>query len=220
MFYLIFFNLILYTADINSVFGNKPDKPDGAEKKIINIFGNKKNKLDKPDGAEKKTEKSGSLFSNEIFKRKEIDNKNNNIFSSKEEKASLNKTFSNSFIWPIKEEFKISSNYGWRSNKRFHDGIDLTARPGTHILASRSGKVIYSDNRIGGYGNMVIINHFDKMYTVYAHNEKNIAKFGDLVKQGEPIAVIGSTGRSTGIHLHFEIRKGKYSVNPLKYLKN
>lgn len=214
MFYLlIFFNFFIYTADINSVFGKQETKTEeqGTKHKSINLFG----KTNKSKSDLESSNKSGSG----VFSRKENLETNKNVFSSDEEKSSIKTTFSSDFIWPIRDDFKLSSKYGWRSNKKFHDGIDLTAKAGAKIIAARSGKVIYSDSRINGYGNMIILSHPDKMYTVYAHNERNLVRNGDLVKQGEDIAVIGSTGRSTGVHLHFEIRKGKHSVNPLKYLE-
>jgi len=211
LYLLIFFNLIIYTADINSVFGDKKkDSAASSTTKSQEVFGRKENN---------KVSKEKDKKSDGIFSRKEDKQDNKVVFSNDNVSSSIKGTFGGDFIWPIKDDFKISSNYGWRSNKKFHDGIDLTAKQGTKIIASRSGKVIYSDQRIGGYGNMVIISHPDKMYTVYAHNEKNLVKYGDLVKQGEDIAIIGNTGRSTGVHLHFEIRKGKHSINPLKYLK-
>lgn len=115
---------------------------------------------------------------------------------------------------------KITSYYGWRSGKRFHDGIDLDGNTGDPIYAAAMGVVIYSDNRISGYGNMVVIKHPSGYSTVYAHNDKNKVKKGDKVKQGQVIAVLGATGRASGSHLHFEIRdQGGYSKDPMKYLK-
>lgn len=125
---------------------------------------------------------------------------------------------SSGFIWPAQKGY-ISSYYGWRTSTRFHDGLDIAAPTGTHIYASKRGKVKYSGNRIRGYGNMVVIKHDDTYSSVYAHNSRNLVKKGDYVKQGQVIALMGSTGHSTGSHLHFEVRKGKYSQDPLKYVK-
>lgn len=120
------------------------------------------------------------------------------------------------FLWPV-ETGQVSSFYGWRSSKRFHDGIDISAPKGTQVYAAKDGKVVYSGNKISGYGNMIVLKHESKIYSVYAHNSVNKVSKGDIVKKGDTIALVGNTGRSRGPHLHFEIRKEKYSVDPLKY---
>lgn len=133
------------------------------------------------------------------------------------EESKLNEAYeSKDFLWPVKKG-KVTSLYGWRTRKRFHDGIDIAAPSGTPILAAKGGKVVYSANKIGGYGNMVVIKHDNKYYTVYAHNRINKVSKGDMVRKGEVIAELGNSGKSRGPHLHFEIRKGKYSVDPMKY---
>ncbi|MBN1114483.1 MAG: M23 family metallopeptidase [Oligoflexia bacterium] len=121
------------------------------------------------------------------------------------------------FLWPV-DGGTLSSAYGWRTGRRFHDGIDISARAGTRVYASMSGTVIYSSAKIRGYGNMIVIKHTGGFYTVYAHNSENKVGVGATVSKGEHIAYVGKTGRASGTHLHFEIRKGKYSVDPAKYL--
>ena len=121
------------------------------------------------------------------------------------------------FLWPV-DGGHVSSFFGWRNSSRFHDGIDIMAPKGTKIFASKSGQVIYSDKRIKGYGNMIVIRHNGGLHTVYAHNDVNKVKKGSIVSQGDVIALVGSTGHASGPHLHFEVRKGKYSKDPLKYL--
>lgn len=123
------------------------------------------------------------------------------------------------YMWPVAGG-KIVSFYGWRSSRRFHDGIDISAPSGTKIFASKSGEVIYSGNRIRGYGNMVVIRHNAGYSTVYAHNKTNLVNKGDIVRQGDIIAYVGSTGHASGPHSHFEVRKGKYSADPLKYISS
>ena len=81
-----------------------------------------------------------------------------------------------------------------------------------------AGVVIYSDNGIRGYGNMIVLAHGDDIFTVYAHNSKNKVDKGDRVDKGETIALIGNTGRSTGPHLHFEIRVKNKVRNPAQFL--
>nr|MBA2404005.1 M23 family metallopeptidase [Bdellovibrionales bacterium] len=105
------------------------------------------------------------------------------------------------FIWPVPQFYKVSSHFGKRG-RRNHDGIDIPAPKGTPIVSVDDGVVVYSDNGIRGYGNMIVIAHRDEIFTVYAHNRSNKVDKGDSVKKGEKIAEIGNTGRSTGPHLH------------------
>jgi murein DD-endopeptidase MepM/ murein hydrolase activator NlpD len=119
------------------------------------------------------------------------------------------------YIWPVEGE--VLSFFGERSG-RTHQGLDICAKPGTKIYAAMAGKVMYSDNELGRYGNMIIIEHKNGCSTVYAHNAKNLVKKDKRVNRGQVIALVGQTGNATGPHLHFEIRKGKESVNPLFYL--
>ena len=100
------------------------------------------------------------------------------------------------FIWPVPSSKKVSSHFGMRKG-RHHDGVDIPAVTGSHIVASASGKVIIS-GKMRGYGNVVVIKHDDGFHTVYAHNSKNFVNKGQKVSQGEVIGKVGSTGRSTG----------------------
>ena len=117
----------------------------------------------------------------------------------------------------------ISARYGNRrdpfnGSKKFHHGIDFAGKAGSEIYAVAAGVVSRSE-KAGGYGNLVEINHGNGYVSRYAHNKKNIVAAGDIVEKGQLVALLGSTGRSTGPHLHFEvIREGK-KVNPKKYLK-
>ncbi len=99
-----------------------------------------------------------------------------------------------------------------------HDGIDISASEGTAIHAAANGEVVYADQRLSGYGRMVIIRHANNMFTAYAHNQRNLVKKGQRVKQGAVIARVGHSGRATGPHLHFEVRRGTTAVDPLAYL--
>lgn len=99
-----------------------------------------------------------------------------------------------------------------------HDGIDISVREGTPVRAATGGTVVYSDNRLSGYGNLVIIRHGKNLFTAYAHNQRNLVRKGDVVKRGDTIARAGQTGRITGPHLHFEVRHGSTAVDPLSYL--
>ena len=118
------------------------------------------------------------------------------------------------FLWPVSGS--INSPFGPRGST-FHDGIDIAATEGTAIRAIERGEVIYSD-QLKGYGNIIIIRHGEGLISVYAHNEANLARQGQTVARGEVIARVGSTGRVTGPHLHFEIRKNNTAQDPLRYL--
>ncbi len=121
------------------------------------------------------------------------------------------------FAWPVPAHHEVSSSFGHRWGRK-HDGIDITANVGDQILAAEEGEVIYSGNKIGGYGNITIIQHSDGFYTVYAHAKKNYKERGEKVKKGELIALVGMTGRTTGPHLHFEIRRNSESLDPRHFL--
>lgn len=118
------------------------------------------------------------------------------------------------FLWPVSGT--VNSGFGPRGSS-FHDGVDIAAAEGTPIRAVEHGEVIYSD-RLRGYGNMVIIRHSGGIASVYAHNQVNLVREGQRVARGEIIARVGSTGRVTGPHLHFEIRKDNLAQDPLLYL--
>ena len=115
-----------------------------------------------------------------------------------------------------------SSSYGWRidpfnGNKAFHEGLDFTANTGTPIRAAADGIVALAEVS-GGYGNMVKIEHGAGLETRYGHASKLLVKAGERVVKGQIIAEVGSTGRSTGPHLHYEIRLNGEALDPRKYL--
>ena len=128
----------------------------------------------------------------------------------------LPNTSFNGYIWPAQGTF--TSGYGWRWG-RMHKGIDIAAPIGTPIVAAASGEVISAGWNSGGYGNLVKLRHQDGSVTLYAHNNRIYVRKGQRIKQGQQIAEMGSTGFSTGPHLHFELRlNGRVSVNPIAYL--
>ena len=135
-----------------------------------------------------------------------------------------------SFGWPCPGHYYISSGFGSRWGTT-HKGIDIAQNQGAAVVASRSGTVIRSVNTCphnygksgnccgNGYGNHVIIQHDDGTYsTLYGHMEKTIVNVGDYVNKGQTIGYVGSTGWSTGFHLHFEVRKNGTAVDPAGYL--
>jgi lipoprotein NlpD len=122
------------------------------------------------------------------------------------------------FIWPVAGKITASFNAKETTGKRRHDGVDISALTGTVVRAADSGKVVYSDNKMRGYGNLIIIEHHDNFFTIYAHNEENLVKEEVFVNQGDAIAKVGKTGSATGPHLHFEIRKGSTPLDPMLFL--
>lgn len=124
----------------------------------------------------------------------------------------------NGYTWPAQGVF--TSGYGWRWG-RMHRGIDIAGPIGTPIFAAAPGVVDYADWNAGGYGYLVDIRHPDGSLTRYAHNNRLLVREGQKVRQGQQIAEMGSTGYSTGPHLHFEIHpSGQGAVNPMAYLPN
>lgn len=121
------------------------------------------------------------------------------------------------FNWPVPSSKRLSSKFGKRWGRN-HEGIDIAARVGTSIVAVESGVVIYSGNDLGGYGNLTVISHPGGIFSVYAHAKKNFTKKGDKVHRGQVIGQVGMTGRTTGPHLHFEVRHDSKALDPLKFL--
>jgi murein DD-endopeptidase MepM/ murein hydrolase activator NlpD len=124
--------------------------------------------------------------------------------------------------WPVKGGW-MSSLFGYRSDpfsgkKAFHSGIDIAARRGSPIQAAAAGVVVQVGKR-AGYGESVVLQHADGFTTRYAHADKILVDPGQKVEKGEPIALVGSTGRSTGPHLHFEVIQEGRRVDPKKFLQ-
>lgn len=126
-------------------------------------------------------------------------------------------------IWPA--DGYLTSTFGRRASPfgtgstDFHKGLDIANRPGTPVRAPAQGIVTFA-GWDGGYGNCVVINHGNNISTRYGHLQQIFAKLGQAVSRGDVIGSIGSTGRSTGPHLHYEVRVGGVSVNPLRYILN
>lgn len=123
---------------------------------------------------------------------------------------------------PIRSGWQ-SSAYGARidpitGERAWHEGADFAGRAGSDILAVASGVVSWSGYR-SGYGTMVEVSHGDGLSTRYAHNQRNVVEVGDLVRRGDVIALMGSSGRSTGPHVHFEVFKHGRAVDPATYVR-
>jgi murein DD-endopeptidase MepM/ murein hydrolase activator NlpD len=119
-----------------------------------------------------------------------------------------------SLRWPVRGV--LYSRYGVRQGQR-HDGIDIAAPEGAAIGAAAAGSVIYAGEQ-AGYGAIVILRHDTGLLTLYAHASSILVRQGDQVAAGQPIAKVGRSGRTTGPHLHFEVREGTRPRNPLFYL--
>lgn len=140
---------------------------------------------------------------------------NGNRYITTANKASGNPTdisrgLNSTWHWPAYGP--ISSDYGWRGNE-FHHGIDIAIPSGTEVTASRAGKVVKAE-WIGVYGLTVLLDHGNGIETLYAHNQEVLVRVGQTIETGQKIALSGNTGKSTGPHLHFEIRLNGKTVNP------
>jgi murein DD-endopeptidase MepM/ murein hydrolase activator NlpD len=117
----------------------------------------------------------------------------------------------------------ISSSYGYRvdpfnGRRAWHGGVDFAGRAGSPVVAVAAG-VVTRAGRDGAYGNSVQIDHGDGLVTRYSHNRENLVTVGELVKKGQPIATMGSTGRASGPHVHFEVTRDGRSLNPAPYIQ-
>jgi murein DD-endopeptidase MepM/ murein hydrolase activator NlpD len=124
---------------------------------------------------------------------------------------------------PVKKGW-MSSGFGKRTDpfkgkKTYHRGVDFAGKRGSDVVAVASGVVVRS-KKAAGYGNFVEIRHADGYSTLYAHNKENLVKSGDMVNKGQTIALLGSTGRSSGPHVHFEVHRNGKIVNPLRFVRS
>ncbi|MCG1013059.1 peptidoglycan DD-metalloendopeptidase family protein [Tepidanaerobacter sp. GT38] len=127
------------------------------------------------------------------------------------------------FLWPAPSSKAVTSDFGWRihpifKTKRFHDGIDIGAPMGADVLAADDGEVIFAGS-YGGYGNTIIVSHGGGISTQYSHLSKILVGVGKKVLKGDKIGLVGSTGWSTGPHLHFSVIKNGEYVSPWNWLK-
>jgi murein DD-endopeptidase MepM/ murein hydrolase activator NlpD len=116
----------------------------------------------------------------------------------------------------------VNSGFGNREDpvsgrQRFHQGIDMRAPREERVLAAGRGEVVFS-GRQSGYGNVVMLDHGNRLITLYAHLSRSIVKLEQVVERGQTIGYVGSSGKATGTHLHFEVRHKGVPVDPLKYL--
>lgn len=203
------------TADINSIEQIPYDTKEISDKKVRR--------------GTKRVKKPGQNGLASIFKQVVINNSDiidENVISSKTIKKPMDEIvaigaksplFAATGVFMRPSRGRMSSPFGRRWGK-MHEGIDLAGPTGSPIDAADSGKVSFVGRR-SGYGLCVMINHGNGLQTLYGHTSKTFVKTGQSVKKGQRIASVGSTGHSTGPHLHFEVRKNGVPVNPLLYLK-
>ena len=170
-----------------------------------------------------KRETLGSLRSREAKDRKNVENLQREsaeigarirAAQSSPSAVPVRTRSSSGFIWPTSGT--LTSGFGWRWG-RMHEGIDIAAPTGTPIAAAAAGTVIYA-GWMGGYGNLVVIDHGGGLATAYGHQSSIATGVGAQVSQGQTIGYVGSTGHSTGPHVHFEVRVNGVPVDPLGYL--
>ena len=126
------------------------------------------------------------------------------------------------FCWPAPSYTRISDDYGWRDHpilgvQQFHNGVDMAAPSGSSILAAADGEVVAASYN-ATMGNYVMIDHGGGLFTIYMHASALFVSTGNIVSAGDEIAAVGSTGRSTGPHLHFGVRLNGSYVSPWNYL--
>ena len=197
---------------------------DGIERKYLateenakQLADNIRNGLSQENNVSVETVYSKELKAENI---NEIENISNQIIEEvKEEKKVKKSTINGIYLAVTPISGNITSRYGSKESIRnhTHQGLDIAAKTGTPIKAVAEGTIKYAGT-MNGYGNIVIIDHGNEIETYYGHCSKLYVKTGEVIKAGDVIAAVGSTGNSTGSHLHFEIRQsGKY-INPQNYL--
>ncbi|MFC4346923.1 LysM peptidoglycan-binding domain-containing protein [Kordiimonas lipolytica] len=123
---------------------------------------------------------------------------------------------SSGFDWPV--QGRLASRFGPKQDGLHNDGINILARQGTPVKAAETGVVVYASNALEGYGHLLLVKHSGGWITAYAHNERLLVREGQTVDKGQIIARVGNTGGVTEPQLHFEIRKGRRALDPLRYL--
>ncbi len=182
------------------------------------------NKQNKDEKLNNKKVKKNNKYNTKNKKKEEHKHVNKVADTETNKKSEKNQTTTQiKFVKPIRIKYRFSSDFGYRIHpifkiKKFHYGIDMGCPTGTKIYAVMDGTVVVS--RLSkSYGNFVIIRHTNNLKTVYAHMSKRLIKKGDFVKQNDVIGLVGSTGRSTGPHLHFEVIENNKKIHPKKYIK-
>lgn len=201
------------TRDIESI---KPSTTEIiSENLCLGEVVRKEGKLGTKEVKKKNIYIDGSLVKTEVLEECVISKPTNNIVYKGIQNPVLSET---AFLsYPGRDRY-ITSPFGKRWGNQHHSGIDLSGRTGEPITASFEGVVKYA-GWLGNYGNAVILEHGSGVETLYAHASRLTCSTGQRVSKGEKIAEVGSTGRSTGPHIHFELRNNGKAINPMKYFK-
>ena len=201
------------TKDIESI---KPSTTEiVSENLCLGEVVRKEGKLGTKEVKKKNVYVDGSLVRTEVLEESVISKPTNNIVYKGIQNPVLTGT---AFLsYPGKDRF-VTSPFGTRWGNQHHSGIDLSGRTGEPITAAFEGVVKYA-GWLGNYGNAVILEHGSGVETLYAHASRLTCSTGQRVSKGDKIAEIGSTGRSTGPHIHFELRNNGKAINPMKYFK-
>jgi len=174
---------------------------------------------------QKTTEKSNKNKITDTKKKQNVADKKTTERKPETKKAEVKKTettkiaarSSNKFSWPVRG--KILSQFGAKTGGLYNDGINISAAFDSNVVAAENGVVAYAGNEVRGMGNLIIIQHSDGWMTVYAHLNSMSVRRGARVSVGQKIGTLGQTGKVTSPQLHFEIRNGTKSYNPINYLK-
>lgn len=219
-------DLIKYLKDQRDLIEIKKNTLESHKAELIGLMNNSKQKQDNlvVSRGQMKREKQ-QLVKNHKALEKEEDNLNVLADKLKKEimlKQSAAKYVGGKMVWPAPGYYRITSPFGYRvhpilKKKKLHTGIDIGIPSGKNIVAAQDGKVIHA-GWYGGYGKVIMIDHGGGIVTLYAHNSKLLVKEGEQVKKEQKIAKCGSTGMSTGPHLHFEVRENGQYVDPSKYV--
>ena len=208
--------VVRYTVRLSYIDGEDAGSEVTDERTVIETIPEKKLVgSDKAKETTENTESSGSSQSDDSYTEYSYSDDSDSGSSG----GSSTSSYSSGFIWPLPHTHNITSYMGERWG-RMHNGIDIAGGDdyGQPIIAADSGTVIWSGNDGGGYGNYVMIDHGNGYMTVYGHASELACSTGDYVSQGDVIAYVGSTGNSTGPHLHFEIRYDGEYQDPLNYV--
>jgi murein DD-endopeptidase MepM/ murein hydrolase activator NlpD len=161
---------------------------------------------------------TGGLSDEQADALPEFDSRIQGIMVQLDELASLNAAAARiPLVNPVHSGYRLSSPFGPRGG-RLHKGLDMASNLNTPIYAAADATVKFSGTQ-SGYGNVVILDHGGGYETYYAHLNRRLVTVGETISRGDRIALMGNTGRSTGVHLHYEIRKDGVAVNPMTYIK-
>lgn len=191
---------------------------------LIGIQNSLKEKIELNNEQIEALEKESANITNKINALTSSNNNNSNSGNNSSSGGGSNPSYQGGkFAWPVPSTHSISSSYGYRihpitGDKKLHAGIDIPGQAGDAVIAAESGTVIVAEYS-QSYGNYVVIDHGGGLTTLYAHNTSLNVRAGQKVQRGQQIARVGTTGYSTGNHLHFEVRVNGSTVDPMGYLR-